>query len=53
MMGLDVEDFEHLIEQAAMLSSDANADVKARRVFAKAANHRTELDRLRPGAEDQ
>jgi hypothetical protein len=53
VIGLDLESLEHLIEHSAMLRSDTNADIEASGIFAKAANHRTELDRLRPGAEDQ
>src|SRR5260370_19763774 len=53
VMGFDVESLEHLVEHLAMLRRDQNADVEAGGMFAKTANHRTELDRLRPGAEDQ
>jgi hypothetical protein len=36
-----------------MLRGDAHSDIESAGMFAQTANHRAELDRLRPGTEDQ
>jgi len=53
MVGLDMEGLEDLIQHLAMLSRDAYAHIEFVGMFAQAENHRAELNRLRPGTEDQ
>jgi len=50
---LYMEGLQNLIQHLPMLRGDADLHVEPAGVFAQAANHRAELNRLRPGAEDQ
>jgi hypothetical protein len=53
MIRLYFKSLQDLVQHLAMLSGDAHFDVEFVGMFAQAANYRAELDRLRPGTEDQ
>jgi hypothetical protein len=53
VVGLNLKRVQNLIQHLAMLRGDADLHVELAGVFAQTANHRAELNRLRPGAEDQ
>lgn len=49
----DLKGLKNLIQHLAVLRGDAHLHVKFAGALAQATNHRAELDRLRPGTEDQ
>ena len=48
VIGLNVEDAQHLVQHVAMLSGDAHATVDAVRVAGQLEDDRSEFDRFRP-----
>jgi len=50
---LHVECLQHLIQHFAVLRGDAHSHIELAGLFAQFANHRAELNGLRPGTENQ